>query len=454
MKNYLSHVCWLVGGVVAGLLVLHFLPTIPWGDTSLRRVDLLADIRLKTAPASALPPDTFLLPPIEKPVFVDTCKAGLTCIEDYADSTRRGMDAFYAALDRCTREQGSVRIAYFGDSFIEADIFTADLRSLLQSHYGGCGAGFVPITSPISGFRPTLRHSFNGWESHLTTDSARFDPSLQGIAHSYFRAREGATIEIKGQSRYALHLDTFEVATLYFHTTDTLLLQATINKTDNRRLTATGAPGLQVWTVDGHIGRIAWQVEQTDSALFYGVALDGRHGISLDNFSVRGSTGLSLCGIPRSTLQAFNRLRPYDLIVLQYGLNVANARQTNYDAYRKGMEETVEYLKACFPQAGILLVGIGDRDARTETGEVATMPCVTSLIRYQQAVAANTHIAFWNLFTAMGGPESMARLVHATPAMANHDYTHINFLGGKHLADLLYQTLCYGKEQYDRRHAH
>ena len=40
------------------------------------------------------------------------------------------------------------------------------------------------------------------------------------------------------------------------------------------------------------------------------------------------------------------------------------------------------------------------------------------------------------------------------PSMANYDYTHINFRGGKHLAGLLYETMIYGKEQYDRRRAY
>ena len=55
------------------------------------------------------------------------------------------------------------------------------------------------------------------------------------------------------------------------------------------------------------------------------------------------------------------------------------------------------------------------------------------------------------MFEAMGGEGSMAELVHAKPSMANYDYTHINFRGGKHLAVLLYETLIYGKEQYDRQ---
>ena len=91
---------------------------------------------------------------------------------------------------------------------------------------------------------------------------------------------------------------------------------------------------------------------------------------------------------------------------------------------------------------------------KTDTGELRTMPGVKNLIRYQQNIAAESGIAFWNMFEAMGGDGSMAKLVHAKPSMANYDYTHINFRGGKYLAGLLYETLIYGKEQYDRRHAY
>lgn len=153
-------------------------------------------------------------------------------------------------------------------------------------------------------------------------------------------------------------------------------------------------------------------------------------------------------------LRQFNEQRPYDLIILEYGLNVATERGRNYDNYQKGLLTSIEHLKNCFPQASILLLSVGDRDYKTEDGELRTMPGVKNLIRYQQNIAAESGIAFWNMFEAMGGEGSMANLVHAKPSMANYDYTHINFRGGKHLAGLLYETLIYGKEQYDRRRAY
>lgn len=85
----------------------------------------------------------------------------------------------------------------------------------------------------------------------------------------------------------------------------------------------------------GRIGQVKWSVEQSDSVTFFGAAMDGKQGVAVDNFSVRGSSGLHLRSIPLKTLKAFQRVRPYDLIVLQYGLNVATERGVNYESYKK-----------------------------------------------------------------------------------------------------------------------
>lgn len=449
MKNYISSTFLFTLIVVLGLLALHFLPSFTWKGEPIRKVDLLSDIRPPDPDETmGADDDTLLLHLPEKPVFIDTCKTGMTCIEDYADSTCRGMEKFYEALNKSERP---VRIAVFGDSFIEADIFTGDLREMLQQEYGGCGVGFVPITSLTNGYRPTVRHSFGGWGSHLATDTIYFDKSKQGISSGYFVPSPGAYVEVKGQTKYASHLDTCEVATLYFVATGEVSVTSFINGSIREEHYFEGEGSLRMAQVEGRIGRVRWTVQKADSTLFYGVAMDGKRGISVDNFSLRGSSGLSLRGIPARSLRQFNGQRPYDLIVLQYGLNVATERGKNYDNYKKGMLLTIEHLKSAFPQAGILLLGVGDRDYRTETGELRTMPGVKNLIRYQQAIAAESHIAFWNMFEAMGGEGSMAKLVHAKPPMANYDYTHINFRGGKYLAGLLYETLVYGKEQYDKR---
>ena len=454
MKNYLKYSLGLIVFVMIALIAMHWLPAITIDGHTMRRVDLLSDVRPSKSDMEEL--DTDSLPPVPavKSIFVDTCRTGMTCIEDYSDSTLRGMTPFYRALDEVSSKGRLVRIAVFGDSFIEADIFTADLREMLQKRFGGCGVGFVTITSMTNGYRPTVRHTFEGWSSHAVTDSVYFDRRKQGISGHYFIPGKNAYVELRGQNKYASLLDTCREASIFFYTKDTVDFSVRVNRGEiqNHRFAPNGH--LQELQIDGRIGSIRWTINRADSTLFYGMAMDGTEGIVVDNFSLRGSSGLSLRTIPADMLKEFNRQRPYDLIILQYGLNVATQRGYNYDSYQKGLVTAIEHLKKCFPQSGFLLLSVGDRDYKTDTGELRTMPGVKNLIRYQHNIAAESGIAFWNMFEAMGGDGSMAKLVHAKPSMANYDYTHINFRGGKYLAGLLYETLIYGKEQYDRRHAY
>lgn len=451
MRNYIP-VTFVLTLIVVGMLMgLYFLPPVSINGKPLRKVDLLADIR-PDVEEEVCDSDTIVLPPPVKPAFIDTCKAGMTCIEDYSDSTMRGMEHFYEALSRVKDMQRPVRIAYFGDSFIEADIFTADLREMFQQEFGGCGVGYVPVASSISGYRPTVLHRFGGWSSHSSNDSTGFDKKQQGISGHYFFPREGAYVQLKGQAKYASRLDTCEVSTFYFLGKGFTSLRSAVNAGEARLHEEAGTGEVQAVSVEGKIGQVRWKVERADSATFYGVAMDGKRGVVLDNFSVRGSSGLHLRNIPLHTLRGFQRLRPYDLIVIQYGLNVATERGVRYDGYKKGMLTVIEHLKTAFPETSILLVGVGDREYKNEDGELRTMPGVKNLIRYQQSIAMDSHIAFWNLYEAMGGQGSIVDMIGQK--MANLDYTHINFKGGRHLAAILFETLMYGKEQYEKRKAY
>ena len=257
------------------------------------------------------------------------------------------------------------------------------------------------------------------------------------------------------RNRFLSHIDTCEVSTCYFLTSDSLRLAVSVNGGEAQPFSVGGKEELQSVSVNGRIGSVRWKVEQLDStALFYAVTMDPRQGVVVDNFSTRGSSGQQLGNIPMSILRQYNRLRTYDLVVLQYGLNVASDKVMNYTYYKDAMKPVVERLKTAFPDASFLIVGVGDRENKDENGDLRTMPGVKRLIRYQQALAAETGVAFWNMFEAMGGEGSMVEMVNHKPQMANYDYTHINFRGGKHIAGLLFETLMYGKEQYEKRKAY
>ncbi len=50
-------------------------------------------------------------------------------------------------------------------------------------------------------------------------------------------------------------------------------------------------------------------------------------------------------------------------------------------------------------------------------------------------------MAYWNLYSAMGGDGAMARWVEGEQALANKDYTHFNFRGASKVGALLYKAI-------------
>ena len=141
-----------------------------------------------------------------------------------------------------------------------------------------------------------------------------------------------------------------------------------------------------------------------------------------------------------------NAQRPYDLVILQYGLNVASDSVLSYGWYGRQMEESIKQVRRCFPTADVLLLSVSDR-SRQIGGKFETMPAVLALLHAQRQTARRMGIPFWNLFGAMGGENSMVKFVEKN--WASKDYTHLGFPGGKALADSLFNALMREKTFYD-----
>lgn len=495
--NQIARTFIFIALVVVILLALHFLPKITIGETELRRVNVLSDILPEylesgdglgfvpnvpeppkpitavvtpAVPADSLqgtspehpsdnvqlqPTDTTGLGAIAYQPASDSVVAvapvtdhpeGVTPILDYSQGQPGGMYYFYQQLARARQLGRPVRIAYYGDSFIEGDIFTQDLRELLQDQFGGCGVGWVDCASQVYGFRQSVSHSFSGIKEYEIVKRP-FSNANQSIAQRYFTASEGARITYKG-ARARRHQNKWEKAIFYLRSDGGMMLHTTMNGDSTTVDTIVGAPRLQ--TVECRdtvpMTSVSYTLRNIGSGtLVYGVALEPLNGVVVDNFSMRGSAGYTLSQIPDATLLQFAALRPYDLIVIHYGLNVANSGQSNYSGYARNMGQAIEHLRKAYPQTSILVVSMPDRDQRASSG-LHTMKGVEALVAYQQIMASDHAVSFFNLFEAMGGRDSMKGLVEQ--GFANKDYTHINFKGGRHLARFLFDAIMAGYHSY------
>lgn len=456
--------------VVLLLVPLQWTPALSIGGYEVKRVALLADV-INDADGTASNADSadIALPEVPAPPMpaatgnaaentagnadkttapASAAPAGITPILDYATTEAHGMAPFYRALAQRHSMKRPVRIAYFGDSFIEVDILTASLRNMLQSKYGGHGVGFLDMAPPYAPNRATVRQRYGGWTAHCVLDKGRYNRNLLNIGQRYFIPNGTGWTLVSGVKQP--RLDSAEVHTIYLRANTEAEVGVKLDNGPMMAMHTIGHGQTEALTRTGRAGKTRWQVPAADGLVCWGVAEESRQGVVLDNFSLRGSSGITLGEIPMGNLREMHSVRPYDLIVLQFGLNVASKDQTNYTAYTNQMKKVIEHLKQSFPEAGILLVGVGDRENRMSDGQLHTLPGILALSRYQQKLAADCGIAFWNMFEAMGGEGSMRRMAEAKPVEAAKDYTHINAHGGKRLANLLFKSMVYGQETYQK----
>ena len=96
-------------------------------------------------------------------------------IEDYDTAEITRFDRFVEKLI----DGQDVRIAFLGDSYIEGDILTQDLRDELQRTFGGRGVGFVPCAIPFEIYRTSVRRSVSGWTAYSLMNTGSIPASYR-----------------------------------------------------------------------------------------------------------------------------------------------------------------------------------------------------------------------------------------------------------------------------------
>lgn len=450
----------------------YYLPASVWG-IKIKKVDLLSDLRVKPE-ASSLDslrmqweePDTMaidstaLRDSIIQATGIDSVALALRDslyktvyavqgsdslgihIEDYSVG-HIGLKRFFAALAQREEMDRPVRVAVMGDSFIEGDIMVADWRSEMQKHFGGRGVGFVPITSNVSQFRPTVEHHADGWitRSMLTDKNAAY--TLSGYV--FEPEGEKSHVSVKTVNRYP-HLESVSSLKLLYEQSRSTEMRLIVNEKDTLDGMLPPTSAITQYEYKGEITKGDFTFTETEGFRTLGVALEDNSGVVVDNYSLRGNSGLILERLDADRCRTLNNIRPYDLIILQYGLNVMSEDMLKYGWYTQGMLKVIDHVRTCFPDADILLMGVSDR-SHQEEGTFKTMPAVLALLHAQRQIARKAGIPFWNVFGAMGGENSMVRYVENN--WAGKDYTHLSFRGGRQVARAFMKAILLEKEFYD-----
>ena len=319
------------------------------------------DLRRDTLPLRPRRPDTVRLLP------------ELTPIEDF-DTTGTGIRAFCDTLLHAPRP---VRIAFLGDSFVEGDILTADLREKLQAAYGGGGTGFAPMASPLTGFRRTVHAESKGWTTYNIMQRKK---APEGLRDHFFvsgwvsQPAAGASTRWENTDARA-RLDSCTGARLLFRSPGESRIEVTLNDTLRRTFDIPADEAVRQIVIRApHIHALTCRVlTPGEGFIGYGGIFEG-DGVVVDNYSVRSNNGQAMFWTDPAVNARIDALAGYDLVILQYGLNIMQAGVHNYTGYSQQIEKMVDFVRRCFPGAAVLVLGVSDRSVKNDGADGCPAP--------------------------------------------------------------------------------
>ena len=376
--------------------------------------------------------------------------------------SRAYMAAFYAALDSASSQP--VRVVHYGDSQIEEDRITNVLRERWQKQYGGGGTGLLPLhqTIPTRTIRQWLsingvvqtaqkgpkRYLVYGLRSMRLTDSD--DYGVMGQV-----AVMDSTL-VKGSEDIVMNIEPIDKKRKphnYFNRVRVLTDSAYAIKNFELRIKSGDSLNviknseLRIKSQDFLLpdSTTKCEIHLQGNGNVYGVSLETPTGVIVDNIPMRGCSGNIFTKIDSTQLSDFYRETNTRLIILQFGGNMIPQTEnpSTISGYvRSTLRQQIRYIRACAPQASILFIGPSDMSTNID-GQMTTYPMVPYMDKLLKKMAAEEQIAYWSMYDAMGGKDSMVRWVEN--GLAGSDYVHFTRAGANNIGKKLYNWIEEGK---------
>ncbi len=379
------------------------------------------------------------------------------------------LNGFFKSLYHIKGRKKMLRIMHFGDSQIECDRMTSYIRNRLQRRFGGTGPGLLPATQPYGSFFSINQINSGNWErytifgkvdtmvSHKNYGTmaafSRFAPlaidSLPNTEIIY-----SANIKFESAKTSYRTAKMFTKMQLFYgglklDTRIEILINDSIVAIDS--LLADTSFCVYSYISNVALNNIELRFSGYDSPDIYGITLTDTIGIGVDNIALRGSSGTIFTRMNYAHLnKMFDELNP-ELIILQFGGNVMPyMKEDRVDNYGRYFRKQIKRIRAMQPNTSIIVLGPSDMSIKE--GEIfITYPLLSAVRDELKKVSLEQGCAYWDIFEAMGGENSMPSWVNAEPALASQDHTHFSVKGAKLISNMFYSALIVEYEEYKKK---
>ncbi len=350
----------------------------------------------------------------------------------------------------------TVRILHFGDSHVEADLWTGEMRRLLQARFGDGGVGYVMPGKPWRFFRHTLaRSTGSGWKTvGFGKDPGDGLVGLSGIAIVPASKAQpagvlapGATFEVQvglpsGPAPMALWVDgecafagpVGEGCGL----TDDGLETKVVPLPDDPCQAVAFLRGTTFVPDMPH--DVSVEPLPGDALRLLGMEFEsGRPGILYEPLGIIGAEVSNLDKWRSDVRRVLLGRAAPRLIVVSYGTNEMGQADFSEADYLELCGRLIAALRRDAPGVPLLVTGPIDRDARRSRLKGLVKSNEPEVVDALRKAALENGAAFWDARAAMGGEGSI--MAWRAAGLAQADFVHLTAPGYEKLAGLLYDQL-------------
>ena len=355
----------------------------------------------------------------------------------------RFFDPVFRAMERARSLGTTVRVVHYGDSQLEMDRISSDLREALQERFGGIGTGMFPALSnvPSASVSKSASGAMVQYTMYGDSTTVRAGHNRYGVLAQVVTMTGGGTLSLRAtRSRTALErTKTFSsVSLLVGRSSEGFSARAVSDTLKPVPTVATSRSGvtLMTWNFSRPVEKAV--IRLTGNAEIYAVSTDGDAGVAVDNVPLRGCSGTIFTRISRDLMRESFELDNTRLVILQFGGNFMPSATSSrmIGGYAEKIADQIRYFREVAPQAKILFIGPSDM-GKSVNGRTVTWPRLPEMVDSLKATALRNGAAYWDLYRMMGGENSMSQWVRHNPAYAGPDYIHFTTEGARKVGDAL-----------------
>jgi lysophospholipase L1-like esterase len=393
----------------------------------------------------------------------DTLKADADSLKQsiwklqFPKNNRRILDKAFRAFDGAASSSKPIRIMHYGDSQIEGDRITSFLRNNLQKKFGGMGVGIVPALQPYDfSFSINQKNSEN-WlcytiygerDTNIASNRygalasfCRFGPDFDSTISEPEETESWVSFSPSPYS-YSNTRQFQQCRIFYSHNPEPFVVELYQDDvlTDADMYPPSSSLKTIRWYFDQPATEIKIVFKGTVSPDIYGIALDGRSGIAVDNVAMRGSSGLVFSKMNADKLRAHYKELNVEMIILQFGGNVVPNVTSDYSYYERLFSAQLRRIRQIMPDVAIIVIGVADMSIK-EKDRYVSYPNIEKIRDAMKKATLDADAVYWDMYKAMGGKNSMPSWVFANPPLASKDFVHFNAQGAKIIANMFYNAL-------------